>query len=91
VKGVGEPGDRKGHARIDEEELETCVTQNEGWRLHATDGGGQAAPLIGRAARRANSLLYSGAGPYHADRSHGNIPRECVTSAARGATAGRTR
>jgi hypothetical protein len=58
VKGVGEPGDREGHARIDEEELETCETRHEGWRLQATDGGGQAVPLIGRAARRANSLLY---------------------------------
>ncbi len=60
VKDVGEPGDREGHARIDEEELETCVTQDEGWRLQAADRGGQAVPPIGRVARRVNSLLYSG-------------------------------
>jgi len=58
VKDVGEPSDRKGHARIDEEGLETCVARDEGWRLQATDGGGQAVPPNGGATRRANSLLY---------------------------------
>ena len=58
VKGVGEPGDRKGHARIDEEGLETCVARDEGWRLQATDGGGQAAPP-NRQERRGAPTPYS--------------------------------
>ena len=58
MKGIGKPCDGERHARFDEEKLETCVAQTQGWRLHATDGGGQAVPPIERAAWRANFSLY---------------------------------
>ena len=57
MKGVGEPSDRKGHARIDEEELETCVAPDEGWSCKPPTEVDRLSP-IGEPTRRANSSLY---------------------------------
>ena len=57
VKGVGEPGDREGHARIDEEESETwAVATRAGGRKPSTEVDRPAPHWRGCATRRLLTL-----------------------------------
>jgi len=61
VKGVGEPGDREGHARIDEEESETwAAATRAGGRKPSTEVDRPTPHWRGCATRRLLTLLHVG-------------------------------
>jgi hypothetical protein len=61
VKGVGEPGDREGHARIDEEESETwAAATRAGGRKPPTEVDRPTPHRRGCATRRLLTLLRQG-------------------------------
>lgn len=82
VKGVGEPSDRKGHARIDEEEWEPCVTParaggckppTEVDRLYPSSAGLRGAPTLHSTAASDHQR-----GPRSGERDHSVGEEDCA-------------